>query len=86
MRRALVAVAALALTALVYMPLCDLAFDCGCRFFFLGGSDHCTMHAPQPPRCPLCTGSPLYGLAFGLAVWTAFFLPLDRLARRRTAG
>jgi hypothetical protein len=82
-RRALALTLALAAAAAVFMPLCALAFDCGCRFFFLGGSDHCNMHAAHPPHCPLCTGSPLYGLAFGLVLWTAFAWPLDRLLRRR---
>jgi hypothetical protein len=67
------------------MPVCDLVFGCGCRVFFLGGSDHCNMHAPHPPHCPLCAGSPLYGLAFGLVLWAAFFVPLDFLIRRRRA-
>lgn len=83
MRRAAALLLALGLTAAVYMPLCDLVFDCGCRFFFLGGSGHCNMHAAHPPHCPLCTGSPLYGLAFGLVLWAAFFVPLDRLLRPR---
>ena len=83
MRRALALVLALGAMAVVYMPACGLVFGCGCRFFFLGGSGHCNMHAPHPPHCPLCTGSPLYGLAFGLVVWAAFFVPLDRLIRRR---
>jgi hypothetical protein len=39
------------------------------------------MHAAHPPHCPLCTGSPLYGLAFGAVLWAAFALPLDRLLR-----
>lgn len=81
MRRALALTLALVATAAVFMPLCDLAFDCGCRFFFLGGSGHCNMHAAHPPHCPLCTGSPLYGLAFGAVLWAAFALPLDRLLR-----
>ena len=83
MRRALALVLALGAMAVVYMPACGLVFGCGCRFFFLGGSGHCNMHAPHPPHCPLCTGSPLYGLAFGLVVWAAFFVPLDFLIRRR---
>jgi hypothetical protein len=85
-RRALAAVLALAAMAAAYMPVCGLVFGCGCRIFFLGGSDHCNMHAPHPPHCPLCTGNPLYGLAFGLVLWAAFFVPLDFLIRRRVRG
>lgn len=86
MRRALAVVLALGAMAVSYMPLCGLLFGCGCRVFFLGGSDHCNMHAPHPPHCPLCTGSPLYGLAFGVVLWAAFFVPFDLLARRRARG
>jgi hypothetical protein len=82
-RRALAVVLALGAMAAVYMPVCGLVFGCGCRIFFLGGSDHCNMHAPHPPHCPLCTGSPIHGLAFGLVLWAALFVPLDLLIRRR---
>lgn len=83
MRRAAALALAFLATAAVYMPLCGLVFGCGCRFVFLGGTEHCNMHAPHPPHCPLCTGSPLYGLAFGLVLWAAFLVPLERLMRPR---
>lgn len=79
------AAAALALlgAAVLFLPLCDLLFDCGCTWPFFGGARHCNVHQPQPPHCPLCAGPPVYGLAFGLAVWIALFLPLDRVLRQR---
>jgi hypothetical protein len=68
--------------AVLFLPLCNLAFDCGCTWPLLGGDAHCNVHQPQPPHCPLCAGPRVYGLAFGLALWAALFLPLDRLLRR----
>lgn len=76
---------ALALAVLVTwatsLPLCDALFDCGCRWFFLGGTSHCNMHRPGPPDCPVCTNT-LVGAVYGLGLfgaWTA----LIRLAQRR---
>lgn len=83
-RRVVAGGIALLLAGVVLLPLCDLVFDCGCTWFFLGGEAHCNMHAPQPPHCPLCTGSWLYGLAFVVVTWTALFLPLDRVLRPRS--
>jgi hypothetical protein len=63
------------------LPLCDLLFDCGCRWFFLGGAQHCNIHHPGPPDCPVCA-SLIVGAAFGLGLfgaWTALF----RLGQRR---
>lgn len=75
---------ALAVAALVTwatsLPLCDALFDCGCRWFFLEGTQHCNIHHPGPPDCPVCTNL-LVGAAFGLGlfgVWTA----LVRLGQR----
>lgn len=73
-------------SAALFLPLCDLLFDCGCTWAFLGGAAHCNVHAPHPPHCPLCAGPYVYGLAFGLAVWGALFWPLDRLLRRGQRG
>lgn len=81
-RRLLAAVLALAGAAVLFLPLCDLAFDCGCTWPLLGGSAHCNMHAPQPPHCPLCRGPRVYGLAFSLALFAALFVPIETLMRR----
>lgn len=75
---------ALAAAALVTwatsLPLCDAIFDCGCRWFFLGGVEHCNIHRVGPPDCPVCTNL-LVGAVFGLGLfgaWTA----LIRLGQR----
>lgn len=83
-RRLLAAAFSLAGAAVLFLPLCDLAFDCGCTWPLLGGATHCNMHRPAPPHCPLCRGPRVYGLSFSLALWAALFLPLDRLLRRWT--
>lgn len=85
-RRRLAAVAlALAGATVLFLPLCDLVFDCGCTWPLLGGDAHCNVHQPRPPHCPLCAGPRVYGLSFGLAIWGLLFLPLDRILRRATA-
>jgi hypothetical protein len=84
-RRLAAAALALAGAAALFLPLCDLLFDCGCTWPLLGGAAHCNVHRPHPPHCPLCAGPPVYGLSFGLAVWGLLFLPLDRILRRSRA-
>jgi hypothetical protein len=38
-----------------FLPLCDLLFDCGCGFPWLGtGHAHCDIHVGGPPDCPWC--------------------------------
>jgi hypothetical protein len=72
-------VAALAAGA-TYLPICDALFDCGCRWFFLGGAAHCNIHHAGPPHCPVCADR-LVGAAFSAGLygaWTA----LVRLAQR----
>lgn len=81
-RRLAAAAMALAGAAVLFLPLCGLAFDCGCTWPLLGGATQCNMHAPHSPHCPLCTGPRVYGLSFGLALWGLLFLPLDRILRR----
>lgn len=81
-RRLLAALLALGAAAVVFLPLCDAVFDCGCTWPLLGGASHCNMHAAQPPHCPLCRGPRLYGLAFSLALWAALFVPIDFLLQR----
>jgi len=77
--------AALALSAIVTwvtaLPLCDALFDCGCRWFFLGGAQHCDIHQPGPPDCPVCTNL-LVGTVYGLGLfgaWTALVRRGQRL-------
>jgi hypothetical protein len=83
-RRVLAAVVALLLCAALFLPLCDLLVDCGCTWFFAGGSDHCNVHHPHPPHCPLCAGNPLYGLSFGLALWGGLYALVSPVLRRLT--
>lgn len=70
----------------LFLPLCDLAFRCGCTWFFAGGSDRCNIHKESPPHCPLCV-SPAYRGAFGSAIFLVLLLgtgaTLSRLAAKR---
>lgn len=82
-RRLLAAALALAAAALLYLPLCDRMFDCGCTWAFAGGARHCNVHAPRPPHCPLCAGPRALGLSFGLLLWGALYLPAALVLRPR---
>jgi hypothetical protein len=42
------------LTAGTTHGICDLVFDCGCTWGFVGAARHCNIHAPRPPHCPAC--------------------------------
>lgn len=72
-RRATLAAITVAVTSMTYHAICNLVFDCGCSWFFAGGTDTCDIHVPGPPDCPVCTNVAV-GIAFTaalLAVWGA---------------
>ena len=73
-------VAAVALAAATFHPLCNLVFRCGCAWFFAGGAAHCDVNDPAPPNCPPCSDA-LAGAAFS-AVLVLGGLALVRAARR----
>jgi hypothetical protein len=54
-RRLAVLAIALVATAFTLLPVCNAVFDCGCTWPMWGGADHCNIHNPAPPHCPLCT-------------------------------
>jgi hypothetical protein len=65
---------AFVVTSVVYMPVCDMVFDCGCTWPWLGGVQHCNIHVAGPPDCPLCKGgAPVQALGFA-AMGTPIFL------------
>lgn len=74
--RAIPALIALAVGAYLFLPLCDLHFDCGCTFPGAGDYAHCDIHTSGPPDCPWCHHARLgyaamgIGAVFGLtAIW-----------------
>jgi hypothetical protein len=75
-------VLALALAAIVYMPVCDLVYDCGCTWPLLGDWQHCDIHTPGPPDCPICTS----GWAVQGGFWLAIALPLFAAGEGARAG
>ena len=88
MRRALAAAAiTLVVTSVVYMPVCNLAFRCGCTWPWLGGVEHCNIHVPGPPDCPVCKGgAPTQAAGFGVIaspIFAATYAAARRLAKRR---
>lgn len=54
---------ALTATAFTLLPICNALFDCGCTWPMSGAADHCNIHHPGPPDCPLCANWPLGALA-----------------------
>jgi hypothetical protein len=60
-----------ALVALTAHPICDLVFDCGCRWAFAGGEAHCDITVPGPPDCPVCADMRV-GAAFAAALMLAW--------------
>ena len=46
---------AVAGTGLVYLDLCDLIFDCGCRAIWAGGAAACNIQMAGHPDCPWCS-------------------------------
>ena len=90
MKTALAAAAiAFVVTSVAYMPICNLVFDCGCTWPWLGGVQHCNIHVAGPPDCPLCTGGvPIQAAGFVTIAAPLFLLTwggarkLTRLRRR----
>jgi hypothetical protein len=90
-KTALVAAAiAFVVASVVYMPVCNLVFDCGCTWPWLGGVQHCNIHVAGPPDCPLCKGgAPVQALGFAVISAPLFLVSwgglraLESLLRRR---
>lgn len=71
LKRLLPALLVLGLGALAFMPVCDLCFDCGCRWPGLGGVSHCDIQLKGAPDCPWCA-HPWSGFgAMGFSALTA---------------
>ena len=62
-RRLVVLAIALTATAFTLLPICNALFDCGCTWPMWGAADHCNIHNPGPPDCPLCASWALGALA-----------------------
>jgi hypothetical protein len=69
-RRAYLALATVALTAVIALPVCNAVFDCGCTWPLLGADAHCDIHHPGPPDCPVCAHPPV-AAAFSVALLLA---------------
>lgn len=70
-RRAVLAAITVAIVSLTFHATCDLVFDCGCSWFFAGGTHTCDIHVAGPPDCPVCT-SVAAGTAFSAALLAAW--------------
>jgi hypothetical protein len=74
--------AAVALGAFAFLPICDLHFDCGCGFPGFGGHSHCDILTAGSPDCPWCDHTWLgyAAMAFSAALGLAAVLVLPRRA------
>lgn len=55
-------IALVAVTGLLYLDFCDLAYDCGCVALWRGAAADCNVHALDSRHCPWCE----FGLVAGL--------------------
>lgn len=60
------AAATIAVTGILFVDLCDLLFDCGCRSLWAGLAEDCNIHHALGRHCPWCEHSLAGGMvAFG---------------------
>lgn len=52
--RLLVFALAAGIASLLFIDLCDLLFDCGCRSLWNGAAESCNIHQADGPHCPWC--------------------------------
>ena len=54
-RRALLFIAASAISWVFLIQVCDVIYRCGCEPLWAGAADHCNMNRPGARHCPWCT-------------------------------
>ena len=52
---------AVGLGGVVFIDVCDLVFDCGCRSLWAGAASLCNIHNQIPPHCPWCERPFVFG-------------------------
>jgi hypothetical protein len=62
-------IAALLTAWTIYMPACGFLFQCGCRAFWNGGADHCSINVGPPPACPWCASWTLGAIGLAISTW-----------------
>jgi len=76
LRKAGIALFAVAVTCVLFINYCDLMYNCGCTWLWAGAADHCNIHNPQGRHCPWCT----IGLTGSLLVWLFMVIPQVAIA------
>lgn len=61
------ALAAVAVTSIFFINLCDWIYECGCRSIWSGAAAHCNIHTAGAKHCPWCS----IGTLGAGAVWAA---------------
>jgi hypothetical protein len=68
-KKALVLLIAAGVAGAVFINVCDLFYQCGCRSWWNGAAQSCNIHTPNVPHCPWCVSGGAWGyLSFGLIV------------------
>jgi len=65
--RAALALAAVTVTSVFFIDLCNWIYDCGCRSLWNGAAAHCNIPTLGAKHCPWCS----MGIAGSGAVWAA---------------
>ncbi len=79
-------IACATLTWTLFLNLCDLIFQCGCRSLWDGAAMHCNIHQPHGRHCPLCLQPPWFfnGLVVLIAAVQGAILFTGPLSARRS--
>jgi hypothetical protein len=73
-----------AFAAVTLLPYCDLLFDCGCVWPWLGAADHCDVVVPGPPDCPFCAGGDARWLGLSVGIVAAEYVAVLAVGWRET--
>jgi hypothetical protein len=85
MRTAVLCGIALALNSVLFINLCNLVYQCGCKSLWDGADEHCNIHAKHGRHCPFCShGNTGYGLFFSAILFPQFGIAY--ISRRRSAA
>lgn len=83
MRTAVFCGVALVLSSVLFINLCNLVYQCGCKSLWDGADEHCNVHAKHGRHCPFCShGNFGYGVIFSAILFPQFGVAYA--ARRRS--
>ena len=82
-RTAVFCLVAFAVTSVLFINFCNLAYGCGCHSLWDGADAHCNIHNKYGKHCPWCShGEAGYGIIFNAVLFPQFLAAFA--ARRRS--